>query len=293
MSFDRIVVVDWSAQSAPKVGVDSIWLGIDDGGGMTVENLGTRRAAFDRLTSIVGEGSASSTLVGVDFSLGYPAGTARRLGAAGSPWRWMWAHLADTIVDDDRNRNNRFEVAAACNARMGDGPGPFWGCPPSRQQAGCLTTSKPERSSGHPPEWRHVESVLRAGGRRPFSSWQLLGAGAVGSQSLLGIPVLERLRRRFPERVEVWPFSTGFRRPPERPGSVVLAEVWPTIVTAGTTTLAVRDARQVADVASWLRRLDGRGELTGLFEPEVAAAQRRAVLDEEGWVLGVPSNVTV
>jgi len=49
----------------------------------------------------------------------------------------------------------------------------------------------------------------------------------------------------------------------------------------------VRDARQVADVATWLRGLDRRGELRGLFEPDVAATRRSVVIDEEGWVLGV------
>jgi len=296
--FDRIVVVDWSAHSSPKVGVDSIWMAIDDGGSVVpasvvLENPATRAAASAQLTSIVEAAVDSTTLIGVDFSLGYPAGTARAVGGSGPPWRALWKLLTDSIVDDDRNRNNRFEVAAACNAAVGEGPGPFWGCPPSRQVDDCLTTTKPLRSHGELPEWRHVESVLRRSGRRPFSSWQLLGVGAVGSQSLLGIPVLERLRRRFPERVDVWPFTTGLRLPPKRAGQVVVAEIWPTIV-AGTDTIGpVRDARQVADVARWLRDLDRRGELRGNFEPEVAAAHRSAVIDEEGWVLGVSEHDSI
>ena len=132
-----------------------------------------------------------------------------------------------------------------------------------------------------------MEAVLRSSGRRPFSSWQLLGVGAVGSQSLLGIPVLERLRRRFPQRVDIWPFTTGLGLPPSRAGQVVVAEIWPTIVSGTDTTGPVRDARQVADVATWLRGLDRRGELRGLFEPDVAATRRSVVIDEEGWVLGV------
>jgi len=39
-----------------------------------------------------------------------------------------------------------------------------------------------------------VERKLLASGRRPFSVWQLLGCGAAGSQTLLGLPVCERLR---------------------------------------------------------------------------------------------------
>ncbi len=290
--FDRIVVVDWSAHSSPKLGADSIWMAIDDGrsavpGSVVLENPATRAAASAQLTSVVEAAGDSTTLIGVDFSLGYPAGTARAMGCSGPPWQALWTLLTDSIIDDERNRNNRFEVAAACNAAAGDGPGPFWGCPPSRQVDDRLTTTKPVRSHGELPEWRHVETVLRRSGRRPFSSWQLLGAGAVGSQSLLGIPVLERLRRRFPQRVDIWPFTTGLQHPPMRVGQVVVAEIWPTIVAGADTTGPVRDARQVVDVATWLRGLDRRGELRRHFEPEVAAAHRSAVVDEEGWVLGV------
>lgn len=295
--FDRIVVVDWSAHSSPKVGADSIWMAIDHRDSVVpdqvvVENPATRAAASARLTAIVEAAVDSTTLIGVDFSLGYPVGTARALGCSGPPWSALWMLLTDSIVDDERNRNNRFAIAAACNAAVGDGPGPFWGCPPSRQVDDCLTTTKPVRPVGHPPEWRHVESVLRRSGRRPFSSWQLLGAGAVGSQSLLGIPVLERLRRRFPERVDIWPFSTGLALPPQRAGQVVVVEIWPTIVAGTDATGPVRDARQVADVATWLRALDRRDELRRHFEPEVAAAHVPAVIDEEGWVLGVSERDT-
>jgi hypothetical protein len=87
--------------------------------------------------------------------------------------------------------------------------------------------------------------------------------------------------------VEIWPFTTGLRLPPARAGRVVVAEIWPTIVPGTDTTAPVRDARQVADAAAWLRGLDRRGELPATFEPEVAAAWRSDVIDEEGWVLGV------
>ena len=77
MSFDRIVVVDWSAHSTPKVGADSIWLAVDDRRSLVVENPATRADASHRLTSIVEAAVDSTTLIGVDFSLGYPIGTAQ------------------------------------------------------------------------------------------------------------------------------------------------------------------------------------------------------------------------
>ncbi len=120
----------------------------------------------------------------------------------------MAAELGRLVDDDARNRNNRFGVASELNARMGAAPGPFWGCPP-RAASASLTTTKPP--PGPLAEWRTVESVLRERGHRPFSSWQLLGAGAVGSQSLLGIPMVMRLRERFGGRLAVWPFEPADR----------------------------------------------------------------------------------
>ncbi|HYN33120.1 MAG TPA: hypothetical protein VES40_10890, partial [Ilumatobacteraceae bacterium] len=200
--FDRFVVVDWSANSTAKRGRDSIWIAVRDHVGATVSNPSTRAEAERMLVEeLAGD---ARVLLGVDFSLGYPNGTAAALGLAGAPWEALSAELSRTVTDDDRNRNNRFVVASQLNARFGAGPGPFWGCPPSAA-TDALSTTKPP--SGPLAEWRTVESVLRREGHRPFSSWQLLGAGAVGSQSLLGIPMIVRLRERFGGRLSVWPFS--------------------------------------------------------------------------------------
>ena len=68
-------------------------------------------------------------LVGFDFPLGYPAGFAARLGLSGPPWRAVWDEIAGLITDDERNRNNRFDVADALNRRVSGGGFPFWGCP--------------------------------------------------------------------------------------------------------------------------------------------------------------------
>ncbi|HYN32203.1 MAG TPA: hypothetical protein VES40_06240, partial [Ilumatobacteraceae bacterium] len=116
---------------------------------------------------------------------------------------------------------------------------------------------------------------------RPFSSWQLLGAGAVGSQSLLGIPMIVRLRERFGGRLSVWPFSV-------EPGAIVVAEVWPSLLPLDLTTEPVRDAAQVRGVAEWLSELDATGELDPLFRLDgLPPALHETVVGEEGWVLGV------
>lgn len=276
------MIVDWSANSAPKRGADSVWVADLDNatGTLRTANLATRSAAVELLTELAT--FPGRCLVGVDFSLGFPAGTADALGVRGTPWRETWTFLAATIEDDDRNSNNRFEVAAAMNEQLSPGPGPFWGCHPAKASEWLTTTKVP---CDPLPEWRTIESELRARGKRPFSSWQLLGAGAVGSQSLLGIPAMSRLLRRVTEAgrtVDVWPFTTGFAVPS---ADVVLVEVWPSLVDLPEVDIwetRVRDERQVVAVAEHLAQVD----LSAAFSPDLPTGARDVVVAEEGWVLG-------
>jgi precorrin-8X/cobalt-precorrin-8 methylmutase len=274
--FDRIIVADWSANSTPKRGRDSIWIAVSDRSGVTLSNPSTRREAEGMLVELLA--SEERTLVGVDFSLGFPTGTADLLGLDGPPWASIGAELGRLIEDDARNRNNRFEVASELNARMGAPSGAFWGCPPQAASASLMTTKPPP---GPLAEWREVESVLRARGHRPFSSWQLLGAGAVGGQSLLGIPMIMRLRDRLQSRLAVWPFES-----PDAP--IVVAEVWPSLLPLDLTVAPIRDAAQVQGVAEWLGALDGAGELDDLWcLDNLPPTVHDVVVAEEGWVLGV------
>ena len=285
--FDRFVVVDWSAHSAPKLGRDSIWIAVRDRtGDVSAVNVATRSAAATFLAELFESDPDSTTLLGVDFSLGYPCGTAAALGLEGTAWSAMWQLLADRITDDDRNSNNRFAVAADLNRCLTGGAAPFWGCPP-RAASECLTTTKPVGTATL-AAFRAAEIELRAQGFRPFSSWQLLGAGAVGSQSLVGIPRLHVLCNRFRDRIEVWPFTTGFRSPRLDAGAIVVAEVWPSMLDIGSHD-EVRDAAQVTSTARWLDDTDAADGLEALFSPEMALEMSAAAVAEEGWVLGVVS----
>ncbi len=109
--FDRVVVVDWSASSRPVRGRDSIWIATADAGSGDIRttNPATRSDACGELDELCRR--PGTTLLGVDFSLGYPAGTARALRLNGTPWRAMWSLLAELVIDADDNANNRFEVA--------------------------------------------------------------------------------------------------------------------------------------------------------------------------------------
>ncbi|MEM9746118.1 MAG: hypothetical protein AAF945_05445 [Actinomycetota bacterium] len=300
--FDRIIVVDWSARSAPATGRDSIWVACVGAGDSSLDrgeaatwNPPTRRAAVDLLADLV-VASPGRTLVTIDASVGFPSGTSEALGlgttgAGGTPpWRRLWTELSESIVDDERNRNNRFAVASEWNRRIAGRPGPFWGCPPA-MRTDTLTSTKPPHPTERIPEWRACERALRSAGRRPFSCWQLLGVGSVASQSLLAIVALERLRRRLESRdviVGVWPFTTGFDRPS---GRVTVAECWPSLFVqgAGADDGRVRDERQVAETADVLRQRDLDGELARWFAPDLPDDVATAAVAEEGWILGVDS----
>jgi DNA-binding transcriptional ArsR family regulator len=131
----------------------------------------------------------------------------------------MWAALHERLVDTRLNGNDRFEVAAGLNAAVA-GDGPFWGCTPAYRRAqevagesllSARRTVAPY-GDGRPAEWRIVEAELRAAGWRPSPVWQLVGAGAVGSQSLTGIPRVRALRHD-PELAPVLMY--GLRHEPD------------------------------------------------------------------------------
>lgn len=283
--FDRLVIVDWSAAAAPKRGADSIWICELDARTDTevTWNPPTRWEARDLLADAVRR--PGRTLVGVDFPLGYPEGFAAAVGLGGPPWSAVWQHLGDTVVDDARNRNNRWEVAREWNRRLGAPH--FWGAPPATANE-WLTVRKP-RTAQALPFHRECERRLRTNGLRPFTVWQLLGAGSVGSQTLTGIPVMHQLRHHpeLEHRVRVWPFETGLTPAPCAAihDAVVLAEVWPSAIGFDHVDHPVKDARQVLALARHLAEHDRAGTLGAMFAPKVDDAA--AVVSEEGWVLGL------
>ena len=290
-----IVVVDWSANNTPKLGADSIWSCVLDtatGTPVTV-NHATRHAARDHLLGVLRAAAGRRVLVGCDFPFGVPAGTAHAAGLVGDPpWRALWDHLAVHLVDGADNRSNRFAVAADLNARIGPGPGPFWGAPPARTTATLSSRKAPGFPHVHPTgalaEHRLAEAAMRErSGRRPFPVWQLLGAGSVGSQALTGIPVVHALRRHpdLADHSAVWPFETGLALPPTT-GLIVHAEIWPSSIDVDRSVHPVKDAAQVHCLARHLADLDAAGMLAREFAPGLGPATADTVVTEEGWILG-------
>ncbi|MGB8861060.1 MAG: hypothetical protein WCC60_17510, partial [Ilumatobacteraceae bacterium] len=142
-----------------------------------------------------------------------------------------------------------------------------------------------------PPD-RVAEQRLRTHGLHPFSPWQLLGAGSVGSQTLTGIPVAHHIRHHseLSPRTRVWPFETGLTADPTRGSgsaadAIVIAEIWPSAIAFDHVDHVVKDARQVIALAHHLAGLDATGSLGPAFGLALDPATARRVIDEEGWVL--------
>jgi precorrin-8X/cobalt-precorrin-8 methylmutase len=298
-AFDAIVIVDWSAAAEPRTGKDSIWIHVlADGVEQLTANPPTRaeasRILVDQLSDLMARNRR--VLLGMDFALGYPKGLAELLAPGEANWRGLWKLLAASIVDGQDNTNNRFEVAAEFNKRLG-GRGAFWGLPRGKDIDG-LTPTKPVLTpdiNGEPTlaELRMTEA--HATGPQPV--WKLTYAGAVGGQSLVGIPALWRLRNHpwVSEGMRIWPFETGLTLPDPTDTRVVVAEVYPSLVTRTAASGQVLDETQVRTLARRLWDLDGLNRLAPLFEgpTDLSQADREAITGEEGWILGIETGLSM
>ncbi len=267
--FERVLVVDWSANSTPKLGADSIWIGRAGKHPQPPENIATRAATMDVLRGEIGAALAAGErlLIAFDIGFGFPRGFAEHLtGRAEALAVWDW--LADRIEDDAQNRNNRFEVAAAINRRF-PGIGPFWGRPNTRDLADL--PAKGNAREGHGlEELRATEAICS--GAHPM--WKLYTTGSVGSQSLLAQAHLARLRAEFAEVLRVWPMEA-----PDR--LVVLAETYLSLIDPAVKAArgyACKDAAQVDLLARAFHRADMAQLMAAPAAPEI--------LREEGWILG-------
>jgi precorrin-8X/cobalt-precorrin-8 methylmutase len=285
--FDTFVMVDWSAATVPRTGRDSIWVCWHGPDGERLENPPTRHAA----KALLGEWLATAVartervLLGFDFPFGYPAGFASRLGLPGPAWRAVWDEIATLLEDSEENHNNRFKIAAELNRRVSDGCFPFWGRP-----AGFDTPFLgPKHHRRHDTDGLAERRLVDLHIPTAQPCWKLLGAGSVGGQALTGIPVVRALRDdpRWIGNARIWPFETGLCAPAN--GSVVIAEVYPSLWAVSPEAGEPKDAAQVRSVARFFAERDRAGELVSLFagDPGLTQEQRHRVETEEAWTLGV------
>jgi hypothetical protein len=291
--FDAYMIVDWSAASKPTTGADSIWVGtlkrdvrfrlVHSG-----HNAPTRAegAAFIKQSLADFKRRGERVLLGFDFCLGFPRGTAAALKLGQPEWREMLSFVSREIKDKADNTNNRFQVASKMNRLMTGEAFPFWGCPARDEQ----TTLKAKRQRDHLPddlpELRFCESAQS--GMSPV--WKLYYQGSVGGQTLTGMPLVKALKDAGGDAVKLWPFETGWNAldaPDLETVDVVIAEVWPSLLPAKPEAGEVKDAAQVRTLAAHFAALDEAGKLGALFGPRTHAAAADIVVNEEGWVLGV------
>lgn len=284
VTFDRIIVVDWSARSRPsppRPVADAIWTCA--AGEVTGEEPAyhrTRAAAEAALGEAVAAARAAGQrlLVGFDFPFGYPEGFAAIVtgqACAGALHGW----LAAEITDRPDNGNDRFALAARLNG-LTPAPGPFWGRPAGLDLPGLPARKPRDYAALGLAERRAVEQAIP----RAQPVWKLYTTGSVGSQALLGLPVVHRLAARF--GAAVWPFDDW------QGAGVVLAEVYPSLLGRG---LAARDPDGIADrvqVAALARafaRLARGPALARLLDAVPEGAPRR----EEGWILGAGAEAAL
>jgi hypothetical protein len=135
--------------------------------------------------------TSDAVAVGLDFGFSYPAAYLEQLHVESAPelWALVAARGEDWLV--------------RCEP-------PFWGRGPRK------------RPISEIPTLRRAERALqRVGGIAPKSLFQLGGAGAVGTGSIRGMPVLDTLHQAG---VTLWPFTSGARGP-------TVLEIYPRLLT--------------------------------------------------------------
>lgn len=297
--FESYVMVDWSAASKPATGADSIWIGAltpDSRLKLSFKatNPPTRAKAMEELGELLTRclKRGDRVLVGVDFPLGFPAGTSTALKLKGEPGKSLRDFLVKEMKDKPDNSNNRFALAARMNRLISDGPFPFWGCSKKDE----LTTLSVKKTREHGPkdiaEFRLVEeAAMQAKKARPQPVWKIAYAGAIGGQAMTGIPAIERLREKFPT-MKVWPFDMPLAKLDAEGLSdtrIVVAEVLTTLNATNQQSSEIRDEAQVRSICEALAERDASGKLASMFagEAKLSDAQKAKVTSEEGWILGI------
>ncbi len=191
----RVIAVDWSGA---RTGAErKLWLAEVTGGDVVrLEDGRTREALTDELVRVAVEArrAGERVVIGLDFGFGFPAWYLRARGwvSGHEAWRALTSLAVEDLLDQPSF--------------------PFWGRGARRTRPEAL------REDTDTPPLRETERRLR-GRARPFSVFQLVGAGAVGVASLRGMATLHAISQAG---ACVWPFDEDAGG-----AGAVVAEVWP------------------------------------------------------------------
>jgi len=216
----RVIAVDWSGDA--RMARRHIWLAEATRPGQLVrlEAGRDRQEIAEHLASL----NKDDLVIGFDFAFSFPAWFLDQLGASTAPE--LWAHAARCGEG----------WLAACEP-------PFWGHP-----------GRPRPLQTQPARRRTDLAVPRTAGVAPKSIFQIGGAGAVGTGSIRGMPLLHRLNALG---AKVWPYCDA--------GQPTIVEIYPRLMTG-----AVRKSSAVA-----------RGELLARRYPGLEADHRRLAIGSE------------
>jgi len=168
----RVVAVDWSG--AVQGERQRIWLAEAGDDGQRLLRLEAGRDRDELVAHLLAEHPAGApAVIGLDFAFGFPAWFAGELGA----------HDIEDVWRRAASEGERW---------LRDCAPPFWGRP---------GRGRPSL----PAHFRLSELAIQG----PKSVFQVGGAGAVGTGSIRGMPLLLRLREAG---FAVWPFHDGWPR---------------------------------------------------------------------------------
>lgn len=185
----RLIAIDWSGSARPSAQRKHIW---------TADVCSTYVRLFDQMTreevcSWLIEQNFSGkvpTIVGIDFAFSLPTSYRgyKCYSTVGELWRMSAAAGEDWL--------------RRC-------PLPFWGKPGRK------------RPVKHEAEgFRKTDCSICVNGISPKSPFQIGGAGAVGTGSIRGFPILSRLREM---NFSIWPF--------DQPRFPMVVEIYPRLLT--------------------------------------------------------------
>lgn len=289
--FHAYIMVDWSSASKPTSGADSIWIGVMKRNvrfqmAFEAYNPPTRAEAEKLLEAQLSELARKSerVLVGFDFPLGFPRGTAAALKLEGAPWRALLNFAAKEVKDKPDNSNNRFQVGAKMNRLMTGEAFPFWGAPARDAQTMLSVKRVREHGEGDLPELRYCDEAAKGA----TSIWKLYYQGSVGGQALTGMPVIKRLRDA--RAAKIWPFETGWRpltHADVEGAEAIFAEIYPSLLAPKPKPGETKDEAQVRAACEHFNMRDEKGQLAAAFGPTKDDPRREIIENEEGWILGV------
>jgi hypothetical protein len=231
----RVIAVDWSGDA--RTARRHIWLAeavaTCPGRLVRLEAGRDRQEIADHLAHLA---SDDDLVIGFDFAFSFPRWFIDSLEVHTAPE--LWAHVAqcgEGWLD-------------ACES-------PFWGHPGRRRPALTL------------PALRRTDlAVPRTAGVAPKSIFQIGGAGAVGTGSIRGMPLLHQLQALG---AQVWPYCGEGGRP-------TVVEIYPRLMTG-----AVCKSNAIA-----------RADLLARRYPELSADHRRlAIASEDGFDAAVSALV--